>query len=67
MPSLASATTQLLTIKSFQDAFALPGRSGKAADVLINHVGLFLGVALTWKRWLPKPSVRLTCPQRQEG
>jgi VanZ family protein len=45
----------------------VPGRTGKAADVLIDHVGLFLGVALTWKRWLSKLSVRLTCPQRQEG
>ncbi len=33
----------------------VPGRTGKAADVLIDHAGLFLGVALTWKRWLPKP------------
>jgi VanZ family protein len=34
----------------------VPGRTGKGADVLIDHIGLFLGVALTWKRWVPKPS-----------
>jgi VanZ family protein len=31
----------------------VPGRSGTAADVLIDHAGLVLGVTLSWKRWLP--------------
>jgi VanZ family protein len=31
----------------------VPGRSGLWTDVLIDHAGLLLGLALTWKRWLP--------------
>jgi VanZ family protein len=29
----------------------VPGRHGMLSDVLIDHFGLALGVALTWKRW----------------
>jgi VanZ family protein len=32
----------------------VPGRSGLWTDVLIDHAGLLLGLALTWKRWLPR-------------
>ncbi|HTU94159.1 MAG TPA: VanZ family protein [Gemmataceae bacterium] len=32
----------------------VPGRYGQVTDVLIDHCGLALGVALTWKRWLPR-------------
>jgi VanZ family protein len=31
----------------------VPGRTGRPADVGIDHFGLLLGVALTWKRWVP--------------
>jgi VanZ family protein len=31
----------------------IPGRTGKLADVFIDHAGLLLGLALTWKRWIP--------------
>jgi VanZ family protein len=34
----------------------VPGRHGVFSDVLIDHVGLLLGVALTWKSWVPRPS-----------
>jgi VanZ family protein len=34
----------------------VPGRTGKVTDVLIDHAGLLLGLALTWKRWAPKIS-----------
>lgn len=33
----------------------VPGRTGKPADVAIDHLGLLLGLALTWKRWVPHP------------
>ncbi len=36
----------------------VPDRYGQLSDVLIDHVGLVLGVALTWKRWLPRPRNR---------
>lgn len=36
----------------------VPGRTGKASDVLIDHVGLLLGLALTWKHWVPHSSGR---------
>jgi VanZ family protein len=31
----------------------VPGRSGQVSDVVIDHVGILLGLAVTWKRWLP--------------
>lgn len=34
----------------------VPDRTGCIADVLIDHAGLLLGMALTWKRWLPRRS-----------
>jgi VanZ family protein len=30
----------------------VPGRHPAITDVLIDHAGLLLGMALTWKRWL---------------
>jgi hypothetical protein len=32
----------------------VPGRHGTLRDVLIDHIGLLLGLALTWKRWIPR-------------
>ena len=32
----------------------VPGRFGQISDVLIDHIGLLLGLALTWKHWLPR-------------
>lgn len=32
----------------------IPGRHGQLSDVLIDHCGIALGMALTWKRWLPR-------------
>jgi len=32
----------------------VPGRTGLISDVVIDHIGLLLGLALTWKHWLPK-------------
>jgi VanZ family protein len=32
----------------------VPGRTGTFSDVLIDHVGLALGLALTWRHWLPR-------------
>jgi hypothetical protein len=32
----------------------VPGRTGKVTDVLIDHAGMMVGLALTWKRWLPR-------------
>lgn len=29
----------------------VPGRHGAVSDVAIDHIGLVLGAALTWKRW----------------
>lgn len=34
------------------------GRHGMVTDVVIDHAGLLLGVAFTWKRWLPRPNSR---------
>ncbi|HEY7310416.1 MAG TPA: VanZ family protein [Gemmataceae bacterium] len=31
----------------------VPGRVGRPEDVAIDHLGLLLGLLLTWKRWLP--------------
>ncbi|MGH7226334.1 MAG: VanZ family protein [Gemmataceae bacterium] len=36
----------------------VPDRHGMVTDVLIDHAGLLLGFALTWKRWLPRPKGR---------
>ncbi|HEY7428738.1 MAG TPA: VanZ family protein [Gemmataceae bacterium] len=46
----------------------IPGRVGNWIDVLIDHAGLLLGLALTWKRWVPR-SVRRSAPYgpRQAG
>lgn len=35
----------------------VPERFGQISDVLIDHLGLALGVALTWKHWLPRLSI----------
>jgi VanZ family protein len=32
----------------------VPGRHPAFTDVLIDHIGLMLGIVLTWKRWLPR-------------
>lgn len=32
----------------------VPGRHGMISDVLIDHAGLLLAIAFTWKRWLPR-------------
>ena len=46
----------------------VPGRHGMATDVLIDHIGLLFGVALTWKRWLPhQAAVRLAATRRERG
>jgi VanZ family protein len=29
----------------------VPGRHGQVGDVLIDHVGIVLGLALNWRRW----------------
>ncbi len=34
----------------------VPGRHGVVSDVLIDHIGLLLGVALSWKCWVPRAS-----------
>jgi VanZ family protein len=34
----------------------VPGRTGLVSDVVIDHAGILLGLALTWKRWLPRPA-----------
>src|SRR5579885_3290210 len=34
----------------------IPGRTSTFTDVFIDHVGIALGMALTWKRWLPRRS-----------
>jgi VanZ family protein len=48
----------------------IPGRKGKFVDILIDHIGLFLGLVLTWKRWAPR-SVRRRAPypvtEKQNG
>jgi VanZ family protein len=36
----------------------VPGRTGKPFDVLLDHLGLLLGLALAWKRWLPRRARR---------
>jgi VanZ family protein len=35
----------------------VPGRHGMASDVLIDHAGLLLGFAMTWKSWLPRSAI----------
>ncbi len=37
----------------------VPGRTGKLTDVVIDHAGMLLGLALTWKRWAPHVGSRL--------
>jgi VanZ family protein len=37
----------------------IPGRTGLVSDVLLDHIGLLLGLALTWKRWVPKNTLSL--------
>ncbi len=32
----------------------VPGRTGQISDVVIDHIGLLLALALTWKHWLPR-------------
>lgn len=47
-----------LSLHAFSTEFFqlfVPGRHGALSDVLIDHLGLALGMALTWKRWLPRP------------
>lgn len=33
----------------------VPGRHGMLNDVLLDHFGMMLGMALTWRCWLPRP------------
>jgi hypothetical protein len=35
----------------------VPGRHGMVSDVLIDHGGLLLGLALTWRHWLPRSAL----------
>jgi VanZ family protein len=35
----------------------VPGRHGMVSDVLIDHAGLLLGFAITWRRWLPRLAI----------
>jgi VanZ family protein len=37
----------------------IPGRTGMVSDVLLDHVGLLIALALTWKRWTPHHTRRL--------
>ncbi|HTU22376.1 MAG TPA: VanZ family protein [Gemmataceae bacterium] len=41
----------------------VPDRHGQLTDVLIDHAGLLLGVALTWRCWLPRLSSSSTNPE----
>lgn len=36
----------------------VPDRHPAVTDVLIDHVGIMLGIALTWKRWRQQPDSR---------
>jgi VanZ family protein len=47
----------------------IPGRTGRLADVFIDHIGLFLGLVFTWKRWIPRSVRRHSAPYnpRQAG
>jgi hypothetical protein len=38
----------------------VPGRTGKISDVVIDHIGLLLAFAMTWRCWLPRPHARPT-------
>src|SRR6516162_7025567 len=31
----------------------VPERTGTVRDAILDHVGMLVGMALTWKRWLP--------------
>jgi len=42
----------------------VPGRTGKVTDVFIDHAGLLLGLALTWKHWRPAFGSRLRLSAR---
>ena len=47
---MAHATlTELL-----QHAFAVLGRSGSLTDVAIDHLGIVIGVGLTWRWWVAR-------------
>jgi VanZ family protein len=35
----------------------VPGRHGMVSDVLIDHAGLLLGFAMTWKHWMPRLAI----------
>jgi VanZ family protein len=37
----------------------IPGRTGMMSDVVLDHVGLLFGLALTWKRWVPHSARRV--------
>jgi VanZ family protein len=50
--SLHAAGTEFLQL-------FVPGRTGKVTDVLIDHVGIVLGLSLSWKRWLSRSDCRL--------
>src|SRR5262249_12296262 len=41
----------------------IPGPTGEFVDVLIDHIGPFLGLVLTWKRWAAR-SVRRRAPYK---
>ena len=42
----------------------VPGRTGTPTDVAIDHLGLLLGLSLTWKRWLASSVRRLRLGER---
>jgi hypothetical protein len=47
----------------------VPGRHSAFRDVLINHFGLMLGMALTWRCWLPRSAIghQLINPNHQRS
>jgi VanZ family protein len=42
----------------------VPGRTGTPLDVAIDHAGLLLGLALTWRHWRPAFGTRLQLSAR---
>jgi len=34
----------------------VPGRTGSIRDVALDHIGLLIGVAISWRWWRPVPS-----------
>jgi VanZ like family len=50
----------VLSLHAFGTEFMqqfVPERTGSVRDIFIDHFGMFLGLAFTWKRWLPKSPI----------